>query len=92
MGRRLQEAASVKLAMKMQLPAETIGRLPRLELTGNRELVVDGVRSILEYGDTTICLDGGRVTVAVVGASLCLERYFAETATITGVFTSLEFR
>lgn len=91
MHQRLRDAATVKLAMGMQLPAETIARLPRLEMTGNRELVVDGVRSVTEYGETVICLDCGRVAVTVSGASLCMERYFGEATVITGILTSVEF-
>ncbi len=88
---KFREAMAVKVAMGMQLPLEAVAGLPRMELTGNRELSLEGIRSVEMYTETRLCLNCGRVTVTIEGDSLCMERYVGQSAVITGIFTSLGF-
>ena len=89
---RLSEAsAASRAAKKLSLPADAVMSLPHLSLTGNRELSVDGVKSVTEYDETGITLSCGKISVTVTGINLVIERYFADSAVITGVLTGLSF-
>ena len=46
-----------KLACAMQIPMASIMNLAHFELNGNREVVVDGCRGIIEYDENIIKLN-----------------------------------
>jgi sporulation protein YqfC len=66
-------------------------RQAHIELDGNREMILDGCKGILEYSDEKIriCTDG--CTVGVSGDNLLIKNYNESQLFITGKIIALEF-
>ena len=64
---------------------------PQLEFSSNRQLVVDGCKSILEYEPETVKLKLYMYNVRIIGHDLMLNNLSNETVLITGFIQSLEF-
>ena len=64
---------------------------PHLELVGNRECAVEGLRGIVEYTKDKIKIDLGKYCVSFVGDGLYINSFTHEGATIEGTILSVEF-
>lgn len=84
-------ALSRRWERSLQLPDGSLAVLPRIELSGNRRLLLEGCRGIAEYDEGCICLQTGLGIVRLTGDTLCLHRLNPDCAVITGRFVSLEF-
>lgn len=65
--------------------------LAKIELTGNREISVDGCRGILEYDEGVVRLNLGNMIIKITGAGLTIPSMAAEQTTVTGSIASVEF-
>ncbi len=59
-----------KAARLLDLPPEAAGGPPRLTLTGDRDLYLEGYRGVLAYGKEEIHVDGGKWVLRVRGRGL----------------------
>ena len=82
----LRESASRLL----DLPAAGAAGVPRLELTGDRELYLEGYRSILAYSREEIHVDGGRWVLRIRGRSLEIRTMREGELRIVGQLYRLE--
>ena len=73
-----------KTAELLDLPAEAITNLPRLELVGDGELRMENHKGILAYGADEIHVSGGKLVVKVHGTGLELRSMNASQLLITG--------
>lgn len=64
---------------------------PHLELIGNSECVVDGLKSIIEYKKDKITLNIGKKTVTFLGEDLEINSLTTEGAVVKGFIMSVEF-
>jgi sporulation protein YqfC len=80
-----------KAADAFDLPADVVAGLPRIEITGCRELLIENHRGILEYGEEEIDVNGGRVIVKVKGNGLQLKSMNATELMMCGTILSVEF-
>lgn len=69
---------------------EIADRLPRMELTGDRRLVIENHRGVTEYGDTCVRIDCGARQVRVVGTELQLTALSLTEAVLEGYITAIE--
>ncbi|MDR1564389.1 MAG: YabP/YqfC family sporulation protein [Oscillospiraceae bacterium] len=67
------------------------GNTARIEFSGNREVIVEGCKGILEYDDTTIRLNLGRESVRFLGKGLSIGAMSGKIAVIEGYINSMEF-
>ncbi|MCL2488576.1 MAG: YabP/YqfC family sporulation protein [Oscillospiraceae bacterium] len=84
-------AAGQKVENLLELPAGSLIGVSRLEITGNRQAVVEGVRGIIEYSEETAKLAGRSGTLVFRGRGLTLSHLTADSAVITGYIISVEF-
>jgi len=82
----LERAAHV-----LDLPADVIAKLPRLEIAGCRQLLMENHKGILEYGDEAIDINGGQVVVRIKGKGLELRAMNANELSLEGLIYSVEF-
>ena len=64
---------------------------PHLEIVGNTECVIDGIKGILEYTKDKIKIDFGKYAVTFVGDELCIDSFSHEGAVVEGTIISVEF-
>lgn len=62
-----------RASQALDLPADLLAGLPRLELTGDCQLRMENHKGILSYGTEEICISGGAFLVRVRGEGLDLK-------------------
>ena len=65
--------------------------LPRLELTGNSQCIVDGLKGIAVYSSDKIKVNLGKYYATFFGDSLFINAFSPEGAIIEGTIVSMEF-
>lgn len=85
-----KEGLLEKTAEVLDLPGDVVAGLPRMELTGSRELRMENHRGILAYGEDEIHISGGRMVVKVRGKGLELRSMNARELLITGAIRAVE--
>ena len=87
---RKREGLLEKTAQVLDLPGDVVAGLPRLELTGSRELRMENDKGILAYGSEEIHISGGKMVFKVRGADLELKAMNASELLITGEIAGIE--
>ncbi|MBE6719613.1 MAG: hypothetical protein E7571_03015 [Ruminococcaceae bacterium] len=64
---------------------------PHIEIIGNNECVVDGLKSILEYTKDKIRIDLGKYSVTFFGDELYINSFSHEGAVVEGTIIGMEF-
>jgi len=85
-----RESLLERASQVLDIPADAVAGLPRLELVGDRELRMEYHRGILAYGTEEIHISGGKLVVRVRGAGLELRSMNPTELLITGRIASLE--
>ncbi len=62
-----------------------------LDISGNREVIVEGNRGVLEYTETSIKLNAGKYIVAFSGRGLHILCISECDVVIRGFITSIEY-
>ncbi len=89
--RGLPSAALEKTARAMELPPDLTGGMLHVELSGNREAVVEGKCAILEYDEEIIRLRAGKYTLRFTGRGLSLRNLRRDSAIVEGYILSVEY-
>ena len=74
------------------LPGDLVAGLPRVELTGRREVRMENHRGILAYGSGEIHVSGGDTIIRVYGTGLELRAMNAGELLITGEIAGVELK
>lgn len=77
-------------AQVLDLPADVLAGLPRVELTGDREVWIENHRGILAYGEEEILVSGGSFVIKLLGSGLKLRSMTGWELLVTGVITAVE--
>lgn len=64
---------------------------PRIEIVGNKRIVVDGCDGIIDYDDEKVSIKLGKMKVDISGKSLKLKVLTVNTAVITGYVRNIEY-
>ena len=86
-----KESRKLRLAGMLEMPATSLSGMASLQLSGNREAVVEGCQGILEYGEDTVRLSTEGMVVRFTGRDLQIRCMTQESAVVTGFITSIEF-
>jgi len=89
--RQRPEGILERAAEALDLPGDVVAGLPRLEITGFRELRMENHQGILSYSTEEIRVSGGRSEVIVAGSGLTLRAMNSRELLITGEIKKLEF-
>lgn len=87
-GRR--EGLLEKTAQALDLPADVLAGLPRVELIGDREVRMENHRGILSYGDDEIHVSAGGFVIKIVGEELKLRAMTGLELLVTGRIRGVE--
>jgi len=79
-----------KVANTLDLPADMLAGLPRVELVGNQEVRMENHRGILAYSTEEIHISGGNVVVQVRGTGLELRAMNSNELLIAGRISGVE--
>lgn len=85
-----KESFREKTSHTLALPREAVAGMPRLELTGDRELYLEHYKDILSYSKEEICVDGGRWMLRLTGRDLEIKAMREGELRLFGWVHSLE--
>lgn len=80
-----------KILDKLNLPLSLLSGMSQMEIVGNKEVTIDGVQGVLEYGDDCIRVSTGKMVLKFVGRNLSIKGLTSQTLIITGYIISIEF-
>jgi sporulation protein YqfC len=80
-----------KVAKAMELPIDLVSGMSHLELSGNREAVVDGCNSVLEFDENIVRLSVGKHIIRFSGRGLTLKELTKSSVVVEGFIISIEF-
>lgn len=79
------------IARMLEIPQGALSGMAQIELSGNREAVVDGCSGILEYTQSEIKINTPNMVVKFSGRGLRIRVMTSSSMVIEGFFTSVEF-
>lgn len=77
--------------MASELEKNIIGRYSLITITGNSEILIEGLRGILDYDAETFRVNTVNGIVAVMGSGLEITALTAEEVMLKGKISSVEF-
>ncbi len=86
---RKPEGLLERTAQVFDIPGEAAG-LPRVEITGCREVRMENHKGILAYGTEEILVSGGKLIIRVRGEGLELKAMTGNELFITGTIAGVE--
>ena len=89
-GKGIREGLLERTAELLDLPADAVAGVPRLELVGTRELRMENHKGILAYGDEEIQVSGGVFLIQIRGSGLELRAMTGLELLITGRIDSIQ--
>lgn len=80
------------ITRSLDLPQDAVSGYAHIELSGNREAIIEGCQGVIEYGDNLISLNTGKLTVRVCGCGLTIVSMQNGQAVIKGTITGVDYR
>ncbi len=91
MANRKGSRAAEYIGRALEMPPGTLSRTCNMQIAGNREVLVDGCRGLVEYGDEKIRINVGNGIVQFVGRGLEIKSLSSTSVVIVGYIMSVEF-
>ncbi len=76
---------------KLNLTAPLSSLTPRIEIHSNKEAIIEGCKSILEYDENIIKLNTGKLIVTFWGKDLIIKCLTPDSLIVDGFLTNIEF-
>jgi len=73
------------------LPKDTLINMPRIMLTGDKEIYVENYKGILEYSDEVIRLNINGRELKICGGKMDIREIGESDITLSGTIKSVEF-
>ncbi|MBE6747986.1 MAG: hypothetical protein E7557_02020 [Ruminococcaceae bacterium] len=62
-----------------------------IELYGNKQIIVEGCKGVVDYCEDFLKLDLGKIILKITGRNLVIESYIYEQIDLKGEIVSVEF-
>lgn len=73
------------------LPAGMISECTHFEINGNREAIIEGCKSILEYDENIVKINTGKMVTSFEGRKLQIKCLTPDSLIVEGFITSIRF-
>ena len=80
-----------KIEAVLELPSGLFAGLAHLELSGNREAIIEGCKGVLEYDENLVRINTGKMIIRFLGRNLTIRNLTEDSAVIEGYITSIEY-
>jgi sporulation protein YqfC len=80
-----------KVARVMELPMDLVSGMSHIELSGNREAVIDGCSGVLEFDENIVRLTVGKFIVKFTGRGLVIKELTKSSVVVEGFIISIEY-
>ena len=78
--------------LEMDMPAYALMDVPRLEMTGDGQLLIERHHGVLEYSEECVRVAAHGMTLRVTGAGLQLQSMTQNEIAVTGPIFSIELQ
>jgi len=75
----------------LDVPARALPGFSHVELMGNRQAVIEGVKGVLGYSEHEIKLSLSDLVITVHGQGLTISGYQQEALTMSGTIAQIDF-
>ena len=79
------------LAGLLDIPPDIVLDLPRITMLGNKQLLVENHKGIIEYSPAFVRIKLSQGELAITGADLCLGSLQAEQILVEGTVTGIKY-
>lgn len=86
-----KRSAAEKLSQLLEIPVDAFTDMMRLEIAGNRELIVENYKGIMQYEKDIIKVSSGRFILVLKGSNMEIKNMNETGLLIAGEFTGIEF-
>ncbi len=80
-----------KMTEILELPKEVVLNVPRLTMLGNKNLVIENYKGIIEYETVRIRINTGTGIIRIMGEMLTIKEITSEDIMVEGRIKGLEF-
>ncbi len=80
-----------KNQFKNKIIGEMLRNEPRIELTGNREIIIDGCKGIVEYTENNIRISLLENVLSLSGDNLLIQSFDNDVVIINGQISDIDF-
>lgn len=89
--RHYRKRLARRLETALELPGGTLYRALRIEISGNRQAIVEGCGRVLRYDEDCIRLETVEGEISFEGENLCVNGLSGGSAVVTGRFVTIAF-
>jgi len=75
----------------MDLPADTVAGVPRMEMVGNQQFYISNHKGLLMYENNEVAINCGKTIVRVRGHGLTIKAMNIEDLMVEGGIVAIEF-
>jgi sporulation protein YqfC len=79
------------LAEMLELPKESVLNIPKLTIAGNKDMIIENYKGLLEFDSGGIRLGTGMGVIKITGSGLLIKEMTSDDIVISGRIHSLEF-
>lgn len=87
----MKESFLEKAARRLEMPADIVAGLPKLEIKGCREIYIENHRGILLYERDEMRINGGQVVIKLRGEGFIIKAMNATELRIEGLLFGVDF-
>ncbi len=80
-----------KLTEVLELPKEIMLNVPKLTLLGNKDLIIENYKGIVEYEENRVRVNTAIGVIKITGSNLTIREITSEDIMVNGEIISLEF-
>mgnify|MGYP000859449928 CR=1 FL=1 len=80
-----------KFTEALELPKELVLDLPKLTIIGNKDMMIENYKGVIEYGSACIRVNTGLGAVRIAGEGLEMREITSEDIIISGKIRAVEF-
>ena len=80
-----------KMSELLELPKEIVLNLPKMVMIGNRQMMIENYKGIMEYEEYRVRINTSSGSVQIEGQGLNIEEITTEDILVTGDIHIIEF-
>lgn len=80
-----------KFVEVLELPKEIVLNLPKFTMVGNKDIIIENYKGIIEYDVSRIRINTGIGIVRMTGEGMIIKEITSEDIMVSGEITSIEF-
>lgn len=79
------------LANLFEIPSSAAPGSAKIEIYSNKQIIIDGCHSVIEYSENAVNINCGKKTVIFLGSDLKIVSYFDKGLVLQGNIASIQF-